>query len=1833
MAKIKIYSELRSGKVNFEGSRISNEDIGSLEVTAHPTIANRVVIKSLRRFKRGSTTEYRIFFGRLNIDRIQNKAGQDLTAAPLFYDRTQVIAYLDEQFRKPVVQEYFEYNPATDRLVARKDIEVQKNGFYLGAKHKMASGNSNIYFEDLDNKANAYPIFGEVLDQSLAANQIAGAGVTKPRSRIFQDFQSIPLGGTPVNDTAIGYDGSNFFPFNISGVGITTRVAETVAATQQLKYEIIVNNISVYVQYLEHNGLAINEDLTWYFEQPLDIENGTTLRATIYKVSTVDNQEQNDGVLLVCQGTATPARYQTNVLNRFFTDEDIAFKSDVASLLNGSIYKGTYNADTDTPALPTGTDVLGDFYRVSASGSVSGSVYNTGDIRVYNGTSYDLIAEQNATQSDIKNSALRIYDIYVKAGYAGAVQDGSVLYPYPSIETAIATANHGDSIYLEGVFEISGEIILPQTKSLFFYGSDDATISFTTYSDGNGSLLYFNGLDNTKEFKFRNIRFYNAGGYGLYLKKTSKVTIQDCTFKNNGWNGTALNTIASTAITTLLGYDSTAADLQAFASGSNVSSGGAIRLEEATQLLLTGNTATNNFRGIRLQDCGINGGGVVSRNQVMQNIESGIYLAAGTLNGCHNITTTMNVSAYNANNGLLAIGGINNKFSQNEVNGNWNAGFCVWGSANATLRDCGLYDNNRSELNGTGEVGDAKASIQINEASSYLSGSIALDPNFRFIAEILDTQVHYTGLGSNTEKIGFLITNEVGLLPANDKNIIRVDNVGFIGQDYAIDFSEVNLTNLYVSLGDNSFKSIGEKGVKSPLVGDYYELPFSNHTTKLNYIDIGVDVTGNVIVKEGPTGERLNPYKVNDLHAVAFGTDIKVVLKDSDKIQFVVPVAGCSINGTFVNPVLNQAIIQINDVLTNTVGFASTNTFVSAFALVGNDLTLTLNDATSYTVDVTSLGVDENNFIASGTLTGTDLVLTMEDSTTVTIDASGLGLDTNDVVSSGELVGDDLVLTLSNDSTVTIDVTALGLDDGLYVASGEVSGTDIILTMNDATTVTLDATGLAVDDDTTITSGAVVGTDIELTLSDSSVITIDASSLDTGTSTQVASGAVVGTNLVLTMGDSSTVTIDASNMINGASLTAVNDRWYISYGTNANQEVVGTAIDTTVVGGVQLRLQGPYYFGQDLVQGSEFKFNMDAGNQLRLGIWDGAEVATSYTGTPNMADHANWNTVFSYANGTGKFTDGSNTDISTYHAGGYTATNNAPMSIRFDDSGHLSLYDLSGSTEVLVGKTTLSLGVTTFKLQFGGFNNSVFPNGIISTNDWTIVHDFAGTEAGIVNGILDHTVLKTNIALNQGEQLMINLNRVAYGGTFGTDYTGAATGNSTAEEDLVRSFMYQTNESIIGGTNWNHNTAASGYFLAGGSIASYRVGNANAPQGMFSLRYQTDNTLELWSETNNELVMTAVASADGSAIYLRYGVKEDTSYSIIPHLSKQNIGQGTQPDVNFVPTVANQTVSVEEGDVLNFQIISSGNIVNQFVEIDAPSWMSMNQNSGVLSGTAPAYVGSAADTIVVNCKAGNAIGGTIEFTVTVTVISYASTNTKSLRFPNGSSAYLNGNAANVTALQRAANGAGASDSWSVSLWIKPSTSTTAQTLFYYGGDDLTNEGRIDITQFQGNNLLFRYGNNAGNLNFIGVGTFPTSQWNHILVTYSGADSLTAAGGAAQFQMYVNGANGISQIQATGGGYSGSIVADMFRIGRLDGSTTQYLSDGIVNQIAIWGTDESANLATIYNSGATHDLGQLASAPIHYYEIETSVTTVSDSIGNADLTGYNFAASDLISDTP
>ena len=1510
------------------------------------------------------------------------------------------------------------YNPVTNKLEADRAVETTLNSFYLGEQHKMSSGSENIYFTNLTSGTNWYPPWGGLKDQSIPANQTE-AGLYAPSARVFGAYGVAELGGQPVLDTGIPYDGDNFFPYNISGVGITTVVAEVVPAHIRLKYELSVNGTPVYDQILTHTGLAVNQTLSWFFDHPLDVVAGSTNHASIRKI---DTQEQDLGLLLVCQGdditTWGGVRYQTDVQNRGFEDKNIAFSNDLEAL-----------------------DIVG------------------------------------------------YYDLYVDPTYVGS-ETGSNLKPYTSLATAIAASSAGNRIFIKGDNILTTEIVLPH--SLSFYGIDGTKIRYASYNASNGNLLKFTGTDNTAVFIFKNIEFNNAGEYGLKITGgAASVDIVDCKFRYNGWNGTGLNTIVAEAAG-VLGYDSSQADLQAFYAGSSASNGGAMRIETVTNLQVIGNKVLNNLRGIRVADCGINGNGFITRNVSAQNIESGVYLSVGSLGGCQNITVTMNFSAFNANNGLLCIGGINNKFSQNEVNGNWNAGACFWGSSNSTLRDCGLYNNNRSSYNGIGNTGDALASIQINEAYSLLGTNISLNPDARFICEILDTQVHYTGLGSSTEKIGLLITSAVGNLAEDPKNIIKIDDVGFIGQDYAIDLSQVDISNLKLSLGDNSYQSIGQKAVRQPSAGQYFELPFSNHITNLNYVDCSVTNTGNVIIKEGPTGSRINPYKVNDLQAIAFGSKIRVILKQSNKIQFEVPVSGCSIDGVFVNSVLNQALIQLNNLFTNSVGFSggSSGNPVSNFVLSGNDLTITLQDATSFTVDVTTLGVDENKFVSSGTLNGN--------------------------------------------------------------------------------------------------------------------------------------------NLDLTMNDSSVITIDATNMVNGSSLSASNIQWNFSYGADANTPVGTGLVDSTVFN------KQPFYFGRTMEKGEEFTWVHTTTHQFRIGLWGSGQVEQTYQ---NATIPSNWHTCFSFLNGGTKWVDSSNTLVTNLHPSGYSISNNTPLSLRFDSNNHLSLYDVSGVADVLIGKTIVALSDNSISIQLGTWSNAVFPQITVKTSGWSIEHDYAGTEDGIINGILDHTVLRSNISIEIGEKIMFMLDQMGNGDFFGTGYTNSATGIVTAEEQLQNQFIYQTNEAIVftvgGASDWTPNTNASGYFNAA-SLDQYRVGTSNNVQGMFSLRFTSAGQLTLFHEDSNVKIATCKTNPTvGSSVSLFYGAKGNRAYYSIPTISKQSIVGGSQPNANYVPTIANQAVSVQEADVLNFQIVSSDNIVNQYVETDAPSWMLLNQSTGVLSGTAPAYAGSAADTIVVNCKGGNAVGGTVDFTITVTV---TQTPTNSLQF-DGTTTFAQGDPVNMTAMERATNGDGSA--WTVSMWVKPSSSTGTHTLMVYGAGNDYAGGAVTMKQQGGSSFVLNYGTVYNSIILVVGNAFTASTWQHLMVTFDGGTTGSVGSSASdyysRFKIYVDGSLQTAIGVATGGGYDGAISGsdpsdNIYRIGRASNVHNNYF-DGIINQIGIWNSNQTSNIATIYNSGATQDLSLLAAPPAHYYEIDSSVTTITDSIGSVNLTGYNFTAASLVSDVP
>ena len=795
---------------------------------------------------------------------------------------------------------HFVYNPTTDKLEADKAIVTTLSSLFLGEQHKMSSAGENVFFTNMVSKDAYYPMWGGLKDMTVVANR-GENGLIAPSGRFHFGYGEGELNGV-VGTGVTSCEAIVTIPQNTSGIGAEILFEQNIVPSDKVYYEVWWGTDATGIQAFEdiktNLTITAGDLFEWIYPSPLESKTGQQVYARLR----VEDAEGNFTLLQCRQSVDGRAYFKLKGFT--FEDKDLAFKSDVENIVSGAIYKGAYNATTDTPSLVlTGSEVNGDFFKVS----VGGGVYEVGDLIIYNGstTSYDHIPVKAVTQDNIEMLGLNTYDVYCKAGVTTPTQNGSALYPYSSLADAIAGSSDGDTIFLDGVFIIGSEITLPH--SLYFYGAEGTEIKYNTYSASNGDLLSINGT-NTETFEFYNITFKNAGGYGLYIRNVEKFVAKDCEFINNGWNGSAINTIVDSATSGILGYDSSNADLQNFYSGSNASNGGALRVQDARVVELLGNVVKKNLRGLRLQNCGVLGYGYVTRNQISENIESGIYLASNTYDatgGCENFTVYNNASKYNANNGILVIGGINNVVSLNIVEGNWNAGIMGWHVSNTRFRDLDLTNNNRSQYNGIGNTGDAHSSITIGGDTARAERG--------YIASVLSCEVYNTGLGSNTSRIGFQVLQDVeDITGTYEKNLINIDDSGFHKQDYSIDVL-ADLDNVKLTIGDCRYIDTVETNIAIQN-GSYYEQPFSNHITNLKECDFSIDGE-SVILKEGINGVRLNPYTVHDLQANLSGSNINIMLKGSEKIQFNLEVTGVSIDGVLLTGTDQEKVNQINALL------------------------------------------------------------------------------------------------------------------------------------------------------------------------------------------------------------------------------------------------------------------------------------------------------------------------------------------------------------------------------------------------------------------------------------------------------------------------------------------------------------------------------------------------------------------------------------------------------------------------------------------------------------------------------------------------------------------------------------------------------------------------------------------------------------------------------------------------------------------------------------------------------------------------------------------------------
>jgi len=326
-------------------------------------------------------------------------------------------------------------------------------------------------------------------------------------------------------------------------------------------------------------------------------------------------------------------------------------------------------------------------------------------------------------------------------------------------------------------------------------------------------------------------------------------------------------------------------------------------------------------------------------------------------------------------------------------------------------------------------------------------------------------------------------------------------------------------------------------------------------------------------------------------------------------------------------------------------------------------------------------------------------------------------------------------------------------------------------------------------------------------------------------------------------------------------------------------------------------------------------------------------------------------------------------------------------------------------------------------------------------------------------------------------------------------------------------------------------------------------------------------------------------------------------------------------------------VSLTEGDTLNYELVASDGVGYE--------WSNLPAGVTTVDGNVRKLIGGSglsAGTYNIGAKAINYFGEATE-TIVLTVSEPPFSDTKSVRFQNQD--WLGANAALLDAeLGRANNGAGSSDAWSISAWFKPSSNNQGQVILYFGDNDTTNGGYIQLMQINsaGNKLLrLRYGSQNNNLRLQTVaGSLTPGQWHHILLTYdgdtTGASSADMSDYYSRFRFYIDGVLQSTNNSHTNYGWTGGIDADNFRIGRQSGN---YMRDCRVGELAIWGSDQSGNVSDIYNSGSTHALDLLTEPPAHWWRMGDGDTypIIQDNVGTAHFVMYNMTAADIVSDAP
>ena len=339
------------------------------------------------------------------------------------------------------------------------------------------------------------------------------------------------------------------------------------------------------------------------------------------------------------------------------------------------------------------------------------------------------------------------------------------------------------------------------------------------------------------------------------------------------------------------------------------------------------------------------------------------------------------------------------------------------------------------------------------------------------------------------------------------------------------------------------------------------------------------------------------------------------------------------------------------------------------------------------------------------------------------------------------------------------------------------------------------------------------------------------------------------------------------------------------------------------------------------------------------------------------------------------------------------------------------------------------------------------------------------------------------------------------------------------------------------------------------------------------------------------------------------------------------------PTTNLPSITSPLTISSVQGSVINYELTSSYGVGYEWDLSNVSGVTTVEGNPRKLIGGS----GMASGAYNIPVKAINYNGEDSE-TIVLTVSTPPFSNTKSVQLNNQD--YLGANASLLdSTLGRVGNGSGSSDAWTIGFWLKPTNSTSGRVLFYYGSNDTTNGGYIELRLTSSNKVRLQYGSNNNNIKISAPTAVSTNAWQYVSVTYDGGTTGASSGDISdyysRFSIYIDGVNQATNNSNSNYGWSGAISGQNLRVGKLVSGNT--LNGEKLDELAIWNSDQSANISTIYNSGAPFDLSTLGTEPKHWWRMGDGDTypNLQDSGTEANCTFvmYNMTSADIVNDVP